>query len=192
MDGVAVDVLLRDYGRVARTLADCRAGHITIDYQSGHPHGFVNAIYAAEVYYSRILWQRDGALDALKAQVATYPPAMADALVAQFGWEAGFSYQCGVKAVGKGDLVYAAGSIYRSLACLMQVLFARHGVYLMNEKGALRRAAGLGILPAGFDEQVEAIFGRLGAGDWPPPLTAWQAPSPCANERRRPLGARIG
>ena len=165
MDGVAVDILLRDYGRVVRTLADCRAGRITIDYQSGHPHGFVNAIYAAEVHYALPLWQRDGVLDVLKAQVAAYPPAMADALIAQFSWEAGFSHSCGIKAVGKGDLVYAAGSIYRSLACLMQVLFARHGIYLMNEKGALRRAAGLGILPAGFSEHVETIFARLGAGE---------------------------
>lgn len=165
MDGVAVDVLLRDDDRVERTLADCLAGRITIDYQTGHPHGFVNAIYAAEVYYAKVLWQRDGALDQLKAAVAAYPPAMGAALAAKFGWEAEFSYSCGIKAVAKNDLVYAAGSIYRSLACLMQVIFARHSVYLMNEKGAVRRAADLGILPGGFDAEVEALYRHLGIGD---------------------------
>ncbi len=165
MDGMAVDVLLRDYDRVGRTLADCLAGRVTIDYQAGHPHGFVNAIYAAEVYYAQALWQRDGALDRLKAMVSTYPPAMGAALAAKFGWEAEFSYSCGSKAIAKSDLLYAAGSIYRGLACLVQVIFARHGVYLMNEKGAVRRAADLGILPGGFEDGLATLYRHLGAGD---------------------------
>src|SRR5690606_7760704 len=66
--GVPVDILLREIGKVEQTIRDCVAGKVTIDFQSGHPFGFVNTIYAAETHYCRPLWQSAAApLDRLKA-----------------------------------------------------------------------------------------------------------------------------
>lgn len=45
VEGVAVDFLYRDIVKVNRVIDDCHAGKITIDYQPGHPHGFVSCIY---------------------------------------------------------------------------------------------------------------------------------------------------
>src|SRR5689334_14901035 len=46
VDGTPVDILLRDIDRVSAVLKDCLTGKIAIDYQCGHPFGFVNTIYA--------------------------------------------------------------------------------------------------------------------------------------------------
>lgn len=45
VEGVAVDFLHRDLVQVNRVINDCCNGKITIDYQPGHPHGFVSSIY---------------------------------------------------------------------------------------------------------------------------------------------------
>lgn len=44
---------------------DCHAGQITIDYQPGHPHGFVSSIYIGEVAFGLPLHDPDGVLDRL-------------------------------------------------------------------------------------------------------------------------------
>ncbi|WP_238360598.1 nucleotidyltransferase domain-containing protein [Iningainema tapete] len=49
VQGVAVDFLYRDLAKVNRVIDDCHAGKITIDYQPGHPHGFVSSIYMGEL-----------------------------------------------------------------------------------------------------------------------------------------------
>ncbi len=49
VEGVALDFLYRDLAQVSCVIDDCHAGQITIDYQPGHPHGFVSSIYMGEV-----------------------------------------------------------------------------------------------------------------------------------------------
>jgi hypothetical protein len=48
------------------------------------------------------------------------------------------------------------------VACLVQVLFALHGRWFLNEKGAVAEAAGLPEAPPGFAAEVDAALGRLG------------------------------
>ncbi len=43
--GRPIDIMYRDLGKVTRVIEQCHAGHVTIDYQPGHPFGFVNAIF---------------------------------------------------------------------------------------------------------------------------------------------------
>lgn len=164
-----VDILLREIGKVERTIRDCLAGKVTIDFQSGHPFGFVNTIYAAETHYCRPLWQSAAApLDRLKALLYSegpYPPRMREATVSRFLWEAWFSLACARTAAHKGDFHYAEGSLFRTVCAWVQVLFALNGRYLMNEKGALARVRELSRRPDEMEDRVREAYRLLADGE---------------------------
>lgn len=157
-----VDILLRDLQTVANVVNDCIGGKITIDYQCGHPFGFVNTIYAAETHYCRPLWQDESvALDQLKTLLYSqgeYSPKMREAVIRKFLWEAWFSLTCGRKAALKGDLNYAMGSMFRTVCSWVEVLYAVNNLYLMNEKGALSRISHLNYKPIGFEKKVKIAY----------------------------------
>ncbi|WP_438433452.1 nucleotidyltransferase domain-containing protein [Gorillibacterium sp. sgz500922] len=156
-----VDFLLRDLRRVAQVLDDCVSGRITVDYQPGHPHGFVNSIYLAEIALCKVLWDPSGAVDELKRRTFPLPPEYQKAVIGRFLWEASFSLDNGAKGVAKADLPYVAGSCFRTGACLNQVLFALNGAYLMNEKGAAAIADGFPRVPARYSTRLNELFARI-------------------------------
>ena len=164
--GVPVDLLCRDTEKVRRTLDDCLAGHLTIDYQCGHPLGFVNAIYMGEVHECRALCERTPALRRLKERLIVFPPLYRRAAMEKFLWESRFSLQCGRKAVPKQDVLYAAGSLFRSAMCLIQAAYAFHALYCLNEKGSLQRLLlqESGRVPDGFGEILVRSLSGLGPG----------------------------
>jgi predicted nucleotidyltransferase len=159
--GIATDFLFRDLNKISRVLADCLEGNITIDYQAGHPHGFVNSIYAAEIFYCRILWDASGRIAELKDKVTPYPSAIREGTVRKFLWEAGFFAGIAGKSLPKRDIAYTAGCLYRVASCLVQVVFALNKTYLMNEKGALAKTDAFTIIPKGFRGRVEELFGSI-------------------------------
>lgn len=166
--GVPVDILLREIGKVEQTIRDCLAGKVTIDFQSGHPFGFVNTIYAAETHYCRPLWQSTAApLDRLKSLLHSdgpYPPRMRETTVGRFLWEAWFSLACARTAAHKGDFHYAEGSLFRTVCAWVQVLFALNGRYLMNEKGALARVRELARRPDEMEARVREAYRLIADG----------------------------
>ncbi|WP_438024057.1 nucleotidyltransferase domain-containing protein [Sorangium sp. So ce233] len=164
IEGRRVDWLYRDLARVRRVIEACRAGQVTCDYQPGHPHGFLDAIYLAEVHDCLPLVDREGALGPLKALVTPYPPRLRRALIDRFLWEAGFALDTAKKAAARSDVLYVSGCLFRAAACLVQVLFALNERYLSNEKGALRRARALSRCPEGFADRVEAALAAPGQG----------------------------
>jgi predicted nucleotidyltransferase len=119
-----VDFLYRDVDQVDRVIDDCRLGKITIDYQPGHPHGFVSSIYMGEVAISLSLSDSHGVLAALQAKTKPYPTELQKATIDTFAWEISFSLLVGKKSIARGDITYAAGCCFRSIACMNQVLFA--------------------------------------------------------------------
>lgn len=158
IEGVPVDFLYRDLAQVNCVIDDCHAGQITIDYQPGHPHGFVSSIYMGEVAIGLPLHDPDGVLDALKAKTTPYPIQLKQATVDTFAWEISFSLLIAQKAVARGDLAYAAGCCFRSVACMNQVLFALNEEYLLNEKGAVAFANSFALCPQDYQERVESAF----------------------------------
>ena len=166
--GLPVDILLREAGRVEAVIHDCLAGRITIDYQAGHPFGFVNAIYAAEVHHCRPLWQdATRPLDALKALLHTegeYPPRMRAAICGRFLWEAEFSLATGRKAALGGDVHYAMGCAFRAVGAWAQVLYALNRRYLMNEKGALPGVRTLPHAPEALEARAGRAYALLAGG----------------------------
>jgi hypothetical protein len=148
---------------VHRVIQDCHSGQLTVDYQPGHPHGFVSSIYMGEVALCLPLHDPDGILAALKAQTTPYPVELQQATLNQFAWEISFSLFCAQKAISRGDVAYAAGCCFRSVACMNQVLFALNQVYLLNEKGAVAVANRFALCPPNYQQRVESAFALLAA-----------------------------
>ncbi|RAO56670.1 nucleotidyltransferase domain-containing protein [Micromonospora saelicesensis] len=159
--GVAVDWIYRDLDRVHRVWADCRAGRYEVGVQAGHPLGFYSSAYAGEVALCQVLADPTGQLTRLRDQTREYPPALADALVAG-GWEAGFLLTGAAKAAIGGDSAYVAGCLFRTVGVLAQVLHARTGRWLVNEKGMIAAAGRLPGAPPHFEQRAQALLGAVG------------------------------
>ena len=158
---MAVDLLYRDLRTVGEVAQECRAGRTHIAYQPGHPHGFITAIYLAEIALCRVLWDPTGVIAALKRTTTPYPAALKAALIRQFFWEADFSLQVAEKAIPRQDISYITGCCFRSVSCLIQTLFALNEQYWMNEKGAVALASAFPLAPPRLAERIGAAFARL-------------------------------
>ena len=165
--GQAVDLLYRDADSVAAVIDEARRGIISVDYQPGHPHGFVSSIWLAEVHHCLPLADPKATVERLKQSLVPYPPALGRALIDRFSWEIDFAAGNAAKAVSRNDRSYIAGSIFRALACAAQVIAAINGVYVMNEKGALRLAGALPVTPEDLSGRVDAIWDRFATQDYP-------------------------
>ena len=118
-------------------------------------------MYASFVHHNLVLHDPAGALAARRARTTPYPAALRRTIVRRFAWEAGFAVDTAAGAAARGDLFYVSGGAFRSVACLVQVLFALHGRWFLNEKGAVAEAAGLPEAPPGFAAEVDAALGSL-------------------------------
>jgi Nucleotidyltransferase domain len=156
--GRRVDWIYRELGRVGEAIADCRAGRVTSHYQPGHPHAFHTYIYMGEVHHAVALHDPEGILRALAASTTPYPPALRQAIVDAFLWEADFALATAEKSAARGDVYHATGSFFRSVACVIQVLFAVNARYFVNEKRSVEAVRSFARRPAGFGETVAAAF----------------------------------
>lgn len=162
IDGHQVDWLFRDLDRVADTIDECRAGRPACDYQVGHPHGFHNHIHMGEVDVCRLLHDPNGVLLHLKTLTVEYPPALKQALVNKYLFEAQFSVDISRKPALRGDAAYVAGCLFRCVACLVQVLYALNERYFLNEKGSVSAVGTFPLHPDGFGASVAGALGELG------------------------------
>lgn len=156
-----VDILYRDLNKVSTVMEQCLSGEVTIDYQPGHPHGFINSIYFSEIALCKVLWDPSGIIGELKTRTIPYPPELKRAIIEKFLWEAAFALDTGRKGIYKTDLAYIAGCCFRSLSCLNQVLFALNECYWMNEKGAVAIADSFSVAPRQYINKVNTILGLV-------------------------------
>ena len=160
IQALPVDWLYRDLDKVEQVLAACQAGEVSIDYQPGHPHGFVSAIYLAEVALCQPLYDPQASLADLKQPLEIYPLSLQQAFLKRF-WEADFALANARKAAQRGDLTYISGCCFRSVMVLTQTLFALNQQYWMNEKGAVALANEFRQVPANFQQRVTQLFSLL-------------------------------
>ena len=59
INGYHVDLILRDIKRVEQIMKDTEHGIVTANYQTGHPHGYISAMYRGELAISKILYAND-------------------------------------------------------------------------------------------------------------------------------------
>jgi hypothetical protein len=152
--GQRVDLLYRELDKLRAVIDACHAGRIERVYQPGHPHAFVSAIYMGEVALAQVLWDPESILARLQRRCTPYPPALAEALIKTFLWEAKFALGNALHGRGRDDPAYVAGCGFRSVACLNQSLFALNRVYLLNEKGAPRAVEKLPRHPPDYAARV--------------------------------------
>lgn len=158
IDGFAVDIIYRDLDRIDAVIAEAERGQFRLAYHFGHPHGFASAAYAGELAVSQPLRDPNGAIAARKVQLTPYPEALRKEIVRRFLDEAQFTLHMVSKGIAAGDGAYTAGAAFRVTACLAQVLFALNREWLINEKGAVARAALLCVAPAAFAARVAPLF----------------------------------
>lgn len=176
IDNIPVDILFRSTRKVSQCIEDCKKGIITIDYQCGHPFGFINSIYMGEVFYCKILYSNSDEIQKLKNSLKIFPTNYKKSAIEKFLWECEFSLMCGKKAVEKDDIVTVSGSIYRSVMCLIYALYAENEIHCINEKGSLDRLikSDTVVLPNNFKDIIEksisvnknnisSVFNEMGA-----------------------------
>ncbi|MBR0849080.1 nucleotidyltransferase domain-containing protein [Bradyrhizobium diazoefficiens] len=163
--GHKVDLLYRNADAVEAVMQSCRAGAISMDYQAGHPHGFCSAIWMGEVAYAEALHDPTHVIARLKSIALPYPRPLRDALIQRFQWEILFGIENAELAAARSEPTHVAGCLYRSLACVAQVLFALNERYLINEKGALEEAAGLPLTIPDLAGRPTEVWRRIGQGN---------------------------
>ncbi|MFJ9847946.1 nucleotidyltransferase domain-containing protein [Streptomyces sp. NPDC101150] len=161
-DGSHVDWILRDVDRVRRVWQECRAGRYETGMQAGHPLGFWSPAYPGEVALGQVLADTDGELARLKEETRHYPEALRTSLSGGALWDAGFSASMAAKSCGSGDVLHASLCLSRAVGDLVQALHAHHGIWCLNEKGALAAAAALRATPPGFAARATTLLGQLG------------------------------
>jgi hypothetical protein len=158
----AVDWLYRDLDRVHVSCQNALQGRVDFHFQVGHPMGVLGTSYAGEIALGVVLADPSGELLALQRQVATYPTALGDALVAKL-WEAGFILDGLPKPASRHDTVYVAGCLFRVVELCAYALHGRAGRWLINEKGAVASAGRLPQAPADFVHRANDVLAHLGA-----------------------------
>ncbi|WP_310725830.1 nucleotidyltransferase domain-containing protein [Streptomyces sp. N2A] len=161
-DGRHVDWILRDLDRVRRVWEDCRAGRFETGMQAGHPLGFWSPAYPGEVALGRVLADTDGELAGLKDETRAYPPALRTSLTGTAVWDAGFSVAMAGKSSAAQDVLHASLCLSRAVGQLVQALYAHHGAWCLNEKGALAAAAALPDTPPDFAPRATALLAHPG------------------------------
>lgn len=156
-----VDFLYRDLRMVNASIDACLDGQVDIAYQPGHPHGFTTAVYMAEIALCQALWDPAGIITALKTKTVPYPPALQQAIIKRFFWEARFSLEVAFKGVHRNDVSYVAGCCFRSVSCVLQTVFALNDCYWMNEKGAVALAETFPLHPAELETRIAEAFRNL-------------------------------
>ncbi|PTL83409.1 nucleotidyltransferase domain-containing protein [Vitiosangium sp. GDMCC 1.1324] len=165
IEGVEVDLLYRDLGRVREVITEARQGRFSMNYQPGHPHGFSSVIWMGEVATCRPLLDASGRIAELKNETSPFPEPLRDALIARFGWEVGFAIENAELAARRAEQMHIAGCAYRALSCVAQVLFALNGRYLINEKGALTEASTYPLTLEGLTRTQAEIWRDIGNAD---------------------------
>jgi hypothetical protein len=90
----------------------------------------------------------------LKALTAEYPPALKQALINKYLFEAQFSVDIARKPAHRSDVAYVAGCLFRGVACLVQVLYALNERYFLNEKASADAVDAFPLHPDGFRTSV--------------------------------------
>ena len=120
-------------------IKDTEQGIVTANYQTGHPHGYISAMYRGELAISKILYAKNESLCELKKSGRTLSNRFAERINRIFYvWEAGFSLMFAENNIDKDDVSYVCGHCFQKHIFPNQVLFAVNKEYCINEKRLLR------------------------------------------------------
>ncbi|EQB86167.1 putative nucleotidyltransferase [Clostridium punense] len=161
INGYHVDLILRDKKRVEKIIKDTEQGIVTANYQTGHPHGYISAMYRGELAISRVQYTNDENFYQLKKQAERYPTALQKGLAEFFMFEADFSLMFAENNIDKDDVSYVCGHCFRSISSLNQVLFAVNREYCINEKKAVKMIEDFKIKPNDYKGRVDKVISLI-------------------------------
>ncbi|QIG40415.1 nucleotidyltransferase domain-containing protein [Microbacterium sp. 4R-513] len=162
VDGVAVDWILRDVGRVAEQCERAVAGRFAFHTQAGHPLGFLDVSYAGEVALCVPLCDEEGLLKDLADRVTPYPAPLREALLQNL-WQVDFLLDNAEKGARSTDVAYVALCLTTTAMRIAHAWHAVAGQWVVNEKGLVPNVARLNIDTGDFCETACAVLGAPGA-----------------------------
>jgi predicted nucleotidyltransferase len=169
VDGTAVDLILRDVDRVRAQRDRAVRGEHAFHVQLGHPLGFLDVAYAAEVATCRPLAGDTALVEELRSGLDPYPRALRDSLIARLE-DAEFLLGGAAKAVPRGDVAYLQLCSATALLWCAHAWHAEAGAWVTNEKGLVPDVARLPLDTNGFVERAMSALGGLGPGTSPDAL----------------------
>ncbi len=158
VQGYHIDFIFRDLKRVSQVIDDCSRGKVTSNYQTGHPHAYVNAMYMGELSISKVLVDTNNIISELKAKTRPYPKSLKNSILRNYVFEASFSLMLAKTNIDKDDISYVCGQCYRSISCMNQVLFALNEEYCINEKKAVKMIDGFKTKPKDYKLKIDEII----------------------------------
>lgn len=161
VDGIPVDLILRDIDRVREQCARAARGEFAFHAQPGHPLGFLDVAYAGEVATGVPLCDPRGVLEDLARTVTPYPEALRRAFLHNL-WQVDFLLDGAVKGAKSTDVAYVSLCATTVTMLLAHGWHAAAGQWVTNEKGLVPRVARLGIDTGGFTEAADAALAALG------------------------------
>ena len=162
VEGTAIDWILRDVDRVAAQADRANRGEFAFHPQAGHPLGFLDVSYAAELATGVVLADPAGRLASVRAAVTAYPLALRDVMVGAL-WEADFLVGAAAKGARRADTTYVSLALARAVLLCAHALHAHAGRWVTNEKGLAPAVATLPDAPADFSRDAALALGALGA-----------------------------
>jgi predicted nucleotidyltransferase len=158
VQGHHVDFIFRDIKRVSQVIDECLNGKVYPNYQTGHPHAYLNVMYMGELAVSKVLVDSKNNISELKAKTTPYPKTLKNAILGYFMFEASFSLMLAKANIDKDDISYVCGHCFRSISCLNQVIFALNEEYCINEKKAVKIIDGFKIKPKDYKIKIDEII----------------------------------
>lgn len=187
-----VDLLYRNIDQVQQAITDAQNGVIQHDYAQQPAYGFYSVIYLAETAFCAPLWDEQGVVARLKAQVAQYPPKLQQRIIADHLWSVEFTLLHAGDFARAGDVYNTVGCLTRAAAALTQVLFALNERYFISDKKVMQSIATFSQQPADYVARLAQTLAQPGAeaaalGRAVAHLTTlWQEVVALAGERYRP------
>ncbi|WAB82139.1 nucleotidyltransferase domain-containing protein [Microcella daejeonensis] len=161
VDGTPVDWILRDRRRVIEQAERALRGDFAFHYQPGHPLGFLDVAYAAEVVTSVHLHDDEGMLGEISRRLDPYPTALRASLLSNM-WQIDFLLDGASKAARSSDVAYVTLCLTTASMVAAHGWHAAAGNWITTEKSLLPGVARLPIDTRNFTETITFILSRIG------------------------------
>jgi predicted nucleotidyltransferase len=158
----SVDLHYRSIDRYRSTIENAQNGFAEHDYLQQPPYGFQSTIYLGEIDNSVPLHDPSGVVAWLQSEVRPYPTALREAIMRGYHWGAQAALDHALRPAERGDVYTVAGCVTRSIAFLVQVLFAANEVYFVSDRGAIASIDRMAVRPDGWKGRVERCLAFTG------------------------------
>lgn len=157
-----IDFLYRNLDQLEGEIANAKAGSWSHSFDQQPPFGFRSVTLLGEIACCRPLYDAGGALAALKAEVASYPPRLKARIMQDALWLAEFSFVFAGNFARDGDVPNTVACMTRIFHYLVQALYALNEAWFVNDKRDLDEIGQFARRPKDFGPRMSAILAHPG------------------------------